>query len=176
MIIKQHKLCVPKLEDFADINDFLKACSLYNELIEKRTEMKGYTDLEQSKKLAEVLPLESADMTWKQVDPITGDLAWEPLLGLNVAIKDNLFSYRNGYTIPCWSLAALLEQIPEKLFDDNGFSYELEIIKQKGLCYINYLCNDYDGIRYHSISSGCMDTLVDACVDVLFKLHKQKLF
>ena len=54
--------------------------------------MKSYTDLEQSKKLAEILPVESADMTWEQVDLITGDREWEPLLGLDVAIKDNLFS------------------------------------------------------------------------------------
>lgn len=67
---------------------------------ERNKVIKAHTNIEQSKKLAEVLPLESADMTWEQVDLITGDTEWEPLLGLNVAIKDNLFSYRNGYTIP----------------------------------------------------------------------------
>lgn len=29
--------------------------------------MKSYTDLAQSEKLAKILPIESADMTWEQV-------------------------------------------------------------------------------------------------------------
>lgn len=65
--------------------------------------MKAYTDLEQSKKLAEILPVESADMTWVQVD----DHTWKPTIGLDAAIKGNLFSYRNGYILPCWSLSTL---------------------------------------------------------------------
>lgn len=38
--------------------------------------MKGYTDLEQSKKLAEFLPLESADMCWTPFDE-----KWDAYLG-----------------------------------------------------------------------------------------------
>ena len=36
MSTKKHKLYVPKIEDFEDINDFLKACSLYNKLMEEQ--------------------------------------------------------------------------------------------------------------------------------------------
>ena len=36
MSTEQHKLYVPKLEDFEDVNAFLKACSLYNKLIDER--------------------------------------------------------------------------------------------------------------------------------------------
>ena len=61
--------------------------------------MKSYTDLEQSKKLAEILPLESADMCWTSFDE-----KWDAYLGAPNpdAIKKE---------IPCWSLAALLEYL-----------------------------------------------------------------
>ena len=62
--------------------------------------MKSYTDIEQSRKLTEILPIESADMSWvsnglgkpfARTIPIKGDP--EELCG-------------------CWSLAALLKLIP----------------------------------------------------------------
>lgn len=51
--------------------------------------MKAYTDFEQSKKLAEILPIKSADMPYYYV-------------------KDDK---DNDVEIPCWSLAALIEVI-----------------------------------------------------------------
>jgi hypothetical protein len=124
------------------------------------TTIKGYTDLEQSKKLAEILPIESADMHFERVYFEGHPPAWFIKLGEPIKSND---------IIPCWSLAALLEQIPEKLFDNDGFSYELKIAKQKGLYYINYL--DSEG-RYYHVSANCMNTLVDACVDMIIKLHE----
>lgn len=62
--------------------------------------IKSYSDLEQSKKLAEILPIESADMSWvsnglgkpfARTIPIKGDP--EELCG-------------------CWSLAALISILP----------------------------------------------------------------
>lgn len=38
--------------------------------------MKAYTDLEQSRKLAEILPLESADMHWQYIEEDNGQLQW----------------------------------------------------------------------------------------------------
>lgn len=74
--------------------------------------MKSYTDLEQSKKLAEIFPIESADMTWEKIDnSLTEAPMWYPVIGLDVSIKGKLFSYRNGYVLPCWSLTALLAVI-----------------------------------------------------------------
>lgn len=163
MIIKQHKLYVPKLEDFADINDFLKACSLYNELIEKRIKMKGYTDLEQSKKLAEILTVESADMRWEQVDLITGDTEWRPLLGLDVAIKDNLFSYRNGYTIPCWSLAALLDVLKDNI------KIEKTQLGQSDMFTYSIVGDGYNYRTYEH------KELIDACVEMIVKLNELNL-
>lgn len=124
--------------------------------------MKAYTDIEQSKKLAEVLPLESADMFWRNGASDKHFHFFTPF-----------FCYGNDMDydldIPCWSLAALLEEIPERLFDSDGFSYDLEITEQQGLYYINYLNSEK---QYYHVSVGCMNTLVDACVDMIIKLHE----
>lgn len=65
--------------------------------------MKAYTDLEQSKKLAEILPMESADMRY---DEYTSHIDGTPKVG-----------YKEGITegIPCWSISALLQ-----FFDDRS--------------------------------------------------------
>ena len=63
--------------------------------------MKSYTDLEQSKKLAEILSLESADMYWFRDDTET------PKIYPKNMMKDSV-----SVTLPCWSLAALLKLIP----------------------------------------------------------------
>ena len=60
--------------------------------------MKNYTDLEQSKKLAEILPIESADMFYRD-NGIDVKLMWE----------HNAQKVKN----PCWSLAALLAVLDE---------------------------------------------------------------
>lgn len=63
--------------------------------------MKSYTDLEQSKKLAEILPIESADMYWFR------DNVEVPYVYPKDMMKDSV-----SVTCPCWSLAALLRLIP----------------------------------------------------------------
>ena len=66
--------------------------------------MKAYTDIEQSKKLAEFLPLESADMYW-----------WATSLRYYIeAMDDGDFNEAEGH-IPAWSLTALLELMPERI-------------------------------------------------------------
>jgi len=70
--------------------------------------IKSYTDLPQSRKLAEILPLESADMYYLNGD--AGKISigeWEN----NVHDEDD---------IPCWSLAALLSII--KPVNDNSYT------------------------------------------------------
>ena len=66
-------------------------------------EMKSYTDLEQSKKLAKILPIESADMYYHNRTDIPGNYP------LPIVWKHNnpLLSQET----PCWSLAALLNVI-----------------------------------------------------------------
>ncbi len=58
---------------------------------------KSFTDLEQSKRLAEILPIESADMCY----PLPCEDGDKPLLE------------QGGFgSTPCWSLASLLDVYP----------------------------------------------------------------
>lgn len=68
--------------------------------------MKSYTDIEQSKKLAEILPIESADYFHA---PDAGVVVTEPYK-LNLGDETVITAYKGA--IPCWSLAALLELMP----------------------------------------------------------------
>ena len=65
--------------------------------------MKGYTDIEQSKRLADILPIESADMSWV---PIYDENRMMP--GLRLSLLPN----SSHGAVPCWSLTALLAQMP----------------------------------------------------------------
>ena len=83
----------------------------------------NYTSIEQSKKLLELgLKAETADMTYFAITEgernkmVIKD--WKAEIGLNSAITNNLFSYRNGYVIPCWSVGTLLELISSIRIED----------------------------------------------------------
>lgn len=122
--------------------------------------MKAYTDLEQSKKLAEILPIDTADQCF---------------LNDGTAIKDEINSYavaiklwKEHYIeiIPCWSLAALLSILPESIYDNTDEYSQLEFSKISAAYHdIN------DGIKVGSIK----DNLVDACYELILKLHKLNL-
>jgi hypothetical protein len=126
------------------------------------TTIKSYTDIEQSKKLAEILPIESADMWWSRCT-ITdfGD----GVLKVSYAVEPcNISQFRNTKEdIPCWSLAALLELLPKRIeIVDNV--YELSV----------YLY----GLYYWNINNGNLffeskdkDNLVDACVEMIIRLN-----
>ena len=135
--------------------------------------IKSYTDLEQSKKLAEILPVESADMTYCAITEGMREKMtiknWEVNVGLDIAIRENLFSYRNGYVFPCWSLAALLKVIPKKIKDFNVLRIDI---------------NEKDfSIWYDEIGSGVntelpditMECPVDACYEMIIRLHELKM-
>lgn len=80
--------------------------------------MKAFTDLKQSKKLAEFLPIESADLWW--AERYEGRMEnWEyiveekPTYYLSLTKpSDNNYSQDTIKDIPCWSLAALLSILP----------------------------------------------------------------
>ena len=56
--------------------------------------MKAYTDLEQSKKLAEILPIESADAFYDMAEP---DKRRVPIIG----DPDDYYDMED-WTAPCW--------------------------------------------------------------------------
>lgn len=71
------------------------------------TIIKSYTDIEQSKKLVEILPLESADMFYRDN-------------GIDVKFMGEHNAQK--VTSPCWSLAALLGFIPNyKLSSEHNY-------------------------------------------------------
>lgn len=109
--------------------------------------MKAYTDINQSQKLAEILPRETADFHFKYYSVLEGwcDI---PNYGTASHIKD----------LPCWSLAALIEALPK--------IYLLKPILDLEENSILYSGTDLD-VR--------ADNIIDACVEMLIKLHELKM-
>ena len=116
--------------------------------------MKAYTDLEQSKKLVEILPFESADMYWKNGVSDKYIQCFTPF------VTDE---YRSNvdydYDVPCWSLAALLDVLP------NG------VVMNK----------DSQNGKYHFSSKYVgtyvtADNTIDACYELILKLNELNLF
>ena len=71
--------------------------------------IKSYTDIPQSKKLAEILPIKSADMYYSYYhNPISGASYYEENPVFHIPINKNK-------SLPCWSLAALLSVLPKNL-------------------------------------------------------------
>lgn len=74
--------------------------------------MKSYTDIKQSKKLAEMLPVESADCCYFVVKE-NGEVIPTPgFFDIKELKKEEKFLNEVTF-IPCWSLAALLEVMPK---------------------------------------------------------------
>lgn len=121
--------------------------------------IKAYTDIEQSKKLAEFLPLDTADQCF---------------LNDGTAIKAEINSYavamklwKEYYTeiIPCWSLAALISFLPDEIKHD-GIVNNLWITSED----VSYYSKEYDS--YLFLEEGCT---VDACVEMIMKFNKLNL-
>ena len=124
--------------------------------------MKGYTDLEQSKKLAEFLPLKSADMYYSKHDTIHANT----LYGSCDIQYFNIREY-----IPCWSLAVLLDIIPYAIHKSDSEFYRLEIDKGYNDYAVWYSNN---GLTVDDLDVTS-DNFVDACVEMIIKLHEQNL-
>ena len=119
--------------------------------------MKSYTDIEQSKKLAEFLSLESADAFY-----VIGD---EPV---DIAVIYGFVTYKHlkeqvAYkrAVPCWSLAALLEVLPDRTCVYKK-TYKNGLVK-------------YQGVMEGNKELLLKDNPVDACYDMILKLHEQNL-
>lgn len=122
---------------------------------------KAFTDLEQSNKLAEILPIESADMWWLYITAQGKHIAMmheEP--DPNYLARMERYGITDA-AIPCWSLAALLDNIPQ---------IKLDSIKQydKKL----WRCCTYFASDWHN-SDWC-DNPIDACVNIILTLHEHK--
>lgn len=114
--------------------------------------VKSYTDLDQSRKLAEILPLDSADQTWVKITNI------DEAGGKYRHNGDMPFQLYSGSGVPCWSLAKLLDILPKI----DGLKPILDLEE----CSIQY-----SGIDLYISANN----LVNACVDMIIKLHEKKL-
>jgi hypothetical protein len=115
--------------------------------------IRAYTTIEQSRKLAEILPLESADMSWVSCD----DGRQKYYQAENRKI---ILNYEKKHWLYCWSLAALLNVLPHI----QEFYPIIAKINDKYVC------------RYES--SGIWtngDNPVDACVAMIEKLNELNL-
>ena len=125
--------------------------------------IKSYTDLEQSKKLAEFLPLESADM-----------VLWGKDFESVCAVVMNGLEYRKMNYIPCWSLAALLYSIPTMI----GGIFEKDALRLR----MDKSETDFN-IWYENLDTGIVEegfdivetNPIDACVEMIIMLSKNGL-
>ena len=103
--------------------------------------MKSYTDLEQSKKLAEILPVESADMCYRAYREEGGIPDYQATLCP--------YRFASWIGIPCWSLAALLEVLPEikleKTKAEDGHEGYYYFVSYKNLIAVPYNKEPIDG-------------------------------
>ena len=126
--------------------------------------IKSFTDLQQSKKLAEILPLESADMWWLYITAQGKYIAMmheEP--DPHYLARMESYGIKDA-AIRCWSLAALLGVLPA----------ECECMS---LEHINY-GNNHKKYFMHYIggeNTEDYDNPIDACYEMIVKLYKMNL-
>lgn len=122
--------------------------------------MKSYTDIEQSKKIAEILPTESADMEYLRLKETNATIGSVPFVKDESEVENS--AYNAVYDrIPCWSLTALLDILPDRT------------------CVYKKTCKD-GRVKYKGVVKGCKelilkDNAVDACYEMIIKLHELKM-
>lgn len=126
--------------------------------------IKSFTSLEQSKKLAEILPIESADMSYF----IIHNIGQEPY-HCNVP----MFAHATHGDIPCWSLAALYAILPNSKKESTTLSrggWKIEPPE-----YIDNWWCEYEDDNHTKDFTVSADNPVDACYEMIIKLHELNL-
>lgn len=124
--------------------------------------IKLFTDVEQSRRLAEILPLKSHDAYYIRDDFQRFSIVY----GHSIVIDDELFSYRHGYRLPAWSFSKLFSMLPQ-------IGARCPMIQK--LYYASepkerYICSyGIDFITGEKISP------VDAVVDMIIELKQKNL-
>ena len=119
---------------------------------------KSYTDISQSRKLAEILPLESADMWWTALN-------WQETEYYVEVKQDGINQPKKA--ISCWSFTALYAILPEI----NGVSPKIEKVKAEDGYNGYYYPIEYEGIVLIPYSKNP----VDACYELIIRLHELNL-
>ena len=128
--------------------------------------IKNCTDLEQSKKLSEFLPLENADIYYFLDPTPVGNIYHLIVQRVDIGIK-NIPHYDEG-DIPCWSLSALLDVIPKHIKEYNVLRIDIS----------NDFAIWYDEIGYgvnNDLPDITMKSAVDACYEMIIRLNELNL-
>ena len=113
--------------------------------------IKSFTSPKQSKLLAEILPIESADMAYWKKSCRPNDYA---IMAHHTKELQEGFEAKGMEYIPCWSLVALLAQMPcVELVSSNDGHYRA---------------------FWHEKYSEWHTNAVDACVELLLRNRKEK--
>ena len=126
--------------------------------------MKAYTDIEQSKKLAEILPIVTADMCYpydRHLNKMYGDIPY--VMGYK--------RFNENTDFPCWSLSALLDVLPDEITED-GDVFRNMFFHLKGKYIIQY---PRLTTLWPSLLSVEADNPIDTCVEMIIKLNEQNL-
>ena len=123
--------------------------------------IKSFTDISQSKKLAEILPLESADMRIGNYVGKSGKVD-----GTNVHYYPKGESFGAPEIIDAWSLSALLEVLP--IIDLYAPSLKMKLTHK-------YYVEVYLHEQKRYLTTDDYDNPVDACVTMIEKLHELKM-
>ena len=129
--------------------------------------IKGFTSLEQSKKLAEILPLESADMVYVHTVDIEGDEHYD------IDFRNNQPLFEDD--ISAWSLAALLSVLPFHLITNNqryAFNMHKGLDKDGETYMFRYNVFNTDVCLY---STDYYNNPIDATFEIILKLKELNL-
>lgn len=122
---------------------------------------KAFTSLKQSRKLAEILPLESADMHYHyDVDKLESIPT--------ITEEDNHFILF-PQDVECWSLAALMAIIPYNVsFNKAVYKFKLVKFRDHWECY-------HENFGTVSTNIFKADNPIDACYEMILKLHELQI-
>ena len=131
-----------------------------NKRIKTMAQLRSYTTISQSKKLAEFLPNYSADMGWyySQDPNAARDMMW-------------CGTKAEGADIPSWTLSALLAILPVNI-EYKGESHRLRLDLGEKDFNIWYDNTDIGGASDIDVLA---DNPIDACYEMIIKLKEQNL-
>lgn len=119
------------------------------------------TSIEQSKKLIELgIDVNTADMFWDTAEP---DKRKKPLVGLSE------YYDMEHWIVPAWSLSALLKFIPKHIKNVNVLRIDIDE-KDFSIWYDEIGC----GVNIE-LPDITMENPVDACVEMIIRLHELNL-
>lgn len=121
--------------------------------------IKSYTDVSQSKVLAGILPLESADMYWFVPADNEGEFIEKVELiryKSDYNMFDKITDWDDTPYIPCWSLAALLDVLPRYELNNFGDTILLDVNRE-------------------ALATEGDETLIDLVANMIIYLHELKM-